>query len=188
MKGIVFNIFEDFISKTFDLATYNKVLDESDMSDQVFVGPESYEDTVFLSLVGSAVKLSGLDVNVAVKAFGKFAFSKLVTKLSYITDDYDNPKDLLMDLDRIIHVEVRKLYPGAITPEFSPKLEGDLIVLNYVSKRQLCGFLEGLLEGMEEFYNVNVEVEKASTAESWETTPMHATTAAAIERVYFIFW
>ncbi len=162
MKGIVFNIFEDFISNTFDLSTYNKVLDESEMSDHVFVGPESYEDSAFLSLVSSAVKISGLDMDVAVKAFGKFSFGKLVTKLSYITDDYDNPTSLLLDLDRIIHVEVRKLYPGAVTPDFSPKLEGDYVILNYTSKRQLCGFLEGLLEGMGEFYKVKVEVDKCS--------------------------
>lgn len=162
MKGVVFNIFEDFITKTFDLGTYNKVLDESDMGDQVFVGPESYEDTKFLSLVGSAVKLSGLDLDVAVKAFGKFAFGRLATKLSYITDDYTDPKQLLLDLDSIIHVEVKKLYPDAETPDFNPILEGDKVILNYTSKRNLCVFLEGLLEGMAEFYKVEVEVEKCS--------------------------
>ena len=64
-----------------------------------------------------------------------------------------------MTLNAIIHPEVRKLYPGADVPEFSfDASTEDLLVMGYRSRRRLCGFAEGLLEGAGDHYGESVRI------------------------------
>ncbi len=52
---------------------------------------------------------------------------------------HDNMLDFLESLDAVIHVEVVKLYPGAITPGFKPdRRSQDVLHLKYESDRNLC--------------------------------------------------
>ena len=58
-----------------------------------------------------------------------------------------------------IHPEVRKLYPGADTPEFDFDASSpEVLVMNYRSKRKLCSLVEGFTEGAASHYNEAVAI------------------------------
>ena len=53
----------------------------------------------------------------------------------------------------MIHVEVAKLYPGAVTPGFSESRRDDKTLhLTYTSERKLCRLAEGLIDGAAKHY------------------------------------
>lgn len=167
MKGVIFNAFQDFVSKNFGMSTYQRVLKETDLEDEVFIGPESYDDEKLLNLVGVSVRLLELSMESAVRSFGRHLFGFLVKRSPHVLEDHKSPRELLLGLDNIIHVEVRKIYEGAETPTFNPELlEDGSIYLSYVSKRGLSPLVEGLLLGMGDFYQVEVSFEKIESQTS----------------------
>jgi predicted hydrocarbon binding protein len=57
----------------------------------------------------------------------------------------------------VIHVEVRKVMPEAITPSIRFEDEGAGARLIYRSPRRLCHLLRGLLAGTAEHFGVAIE-------------------------------
>lgn len=162
MKGVVFNIFESFIVENFSEEAWEEVLEQSNIDDDVFVGPKTYDDATFLALVTTAVKLKGLDFSQAVRLFGKYSFSMLRSKMITLVDQFQTPEELLLNLDGIIHVEVRKLLENANPPKFEVRRVNDALELKYYSTRNLCIFLEGLLDGLAAHYNMKVKYEQTT--------------------------
>lgn len=161
MKGVIFNIFEDFVVTNFSDATWEKVLEDNHKEDEVFIGPKTYDDADLFSLIFSAIKLTNLEADVVIRCFGKFAFKNLKNKID-ISKDFDTPEELLMALDNIIHVEVRKLLEDAHPPKFEVYEENDYIYLKYYSKRNLCILVEGLIEGLATFYGRKVDYQQTT--------------------------
>ena len=56
--------------------------------------------------------------------FGQFMFPAFYKRYPQLIDGHSNMLDFLESLDSVIHVEVVKLYPGAITPGFEPDRRG----------------------------------------------------------------
>lgn len=162
MKGVVFNIFESFIVENFSEEAWEEVLHESKIEEDVFVGPKTYDDSIFFALVTTAVKLKGLDFSQAVRLFGKYSFPMLRSKLITVVDQFTTPEELLLNLDSIIHVEVRKLLDNANPPKFEVIRIDEGLELKYYSKRNLCIFLEGLLDGLAAHYHKKVKYEQVT--------------------------
>jgi len=59
--------------------------------------------------------------------------------------------------------QVRKLYPGADVPVFDYRVvEGDRMLMGYKSKRSLCFFGQGLIEGAAVHYGDDLRVSQPS--------------------------
>lgn len=160
MKGVVFNILEDFTIEKFGVEFWEEILKQNDL-DGVFVGPKTYPDSEFLSLVGSIVAFDKLDLADAIRAFGKFSYPRLAEKIGFLKT-YMTPEEILIDLEDIIHVEVKKLLEDAETPSFDVSFKGGVIFLKYRSSRKFCFFLEGLLDGLADTFDMKLELKKIS--------------------------
>jgi hypothetical protein len=76
-----------------------------------------------------------------------------------LIDGHANMLDFLEGLDSVIHVEVAKLYPGAVTPGFSESRRDDKTLhLTYTSERKLCRLAEGLIDGAATHYGNDYEL------------------------------
>lgn len=70
-------------------------------------------------------------------------------------------RPFLLTLNSVIHPEVRKLYPGADTPEFDFDTSSpEVLVMTYRSKRRLCALAEGLLEGAAAHYREKITIDQ----------------------------
>jgi hypothetical protein len=57
MKGIIFNMLEQFIIETADIDTYEEILDECQFSTaEPFIGPGTYPDADLMQIVGKTVE------------------------------------------------------------------------------------------------------------------------------------
>jgi hypothetical protein len=160
MKGDIFNMFEDFICETWDDETYEKIYASACphlKNKDPYVGPGTYADEDLMTLVGVACDTGNVSQSDAVNAFGKYCFPKLLKKMPELTATYVTPKELLLSVEPIIHVEVRKLYKDTELPRFYYEdKSSDTLTMIYQSKRRLYDFVDGMIQGVSTYYQVPI--------------------------------
>ena len=159
MKGVIFNLLEEFVCEGWGYDTYELVMSSCPAHERgPFIGPGTYPDSVLLAIVAGTAKKLDITVEQAVRAFGKFAMSKLAAKVPELISHLESPKALLMSLENVIHIEVKKIYPMAEPPTFDYEDPADdKLIMHYYSKRNLCVLMEGLLEGLADYYETNLD-------------------------------
>lgn len=162
MKGIIFNHLTDMVEEVFGLETWDMILQEAN-SEGIFVATETYSDKDLLALVAAAHKLSGIPVNDLVRKFGEYMFPKFEQSNPQFFSPDMSLKSFLLSVDRIIHVEVRKLHPDAMLPEFEYKDEEDNeLTMYYNSPRKLCYLAEGLIAGAASHFNTEYTLDHSA--------------------------
>ena len=152
MKGIVMNILAEMVETQLGLEEWNAVLDEAE-EPGIYTSTALYDDARLLKLVGIISNRNGIPANDLVFAFGQYMFPAFYQRYPELIDGHDNMLDFLESLDAVIHVEVVKLYPGAITPGFEPdRRSPNVLHLKYESDRNLCRLAEGLIEGAAKYF------------------------------------
>lgn len=156
MKGVVFNIFEAFVCEGWGEEAYETLLDACPLHTRsgTFIGPETYDDADMVLLVNTACEHFGVTGPNAMRTFGHFMLPELIGKYPSFVESHDNAKSFLQSVEDVIHVEVRKLFKGAVTPSFHYRDPApDQLVIQYSSPRKMCHLMEGLLEGVGDHFD-----------------------------------
>ena len=159
MKGIIFNLLEEFITEGWGEEKYEEILKLCPLhTKQPFVGPGTYPDEDLVAIATSTANKLGISFHQALKSFGKYCFPKLAKKYPDFLTPYNHPKDFLKTVDSIIHVEVKKIFRDAYLPKFIyDDPAQNRLIIEYESKRKLCQFMEGLIEGVSEYFKTKIE-------------------------------
>ncbi len=162
MKGHIFNLLEQFIEETAGADVMDEIYAAcSFTSDGVFVRPGSYPDEDLAEIVEQAVARLGITVPQAHHAFGQWIFPHLADLVPPDAVKRDHPKEVLMDLDRIHEIELKKLWPDAKPPTFRCEDTGpDTMRIVYDSPRQMFDLLEGVLGSVERHYGLAISFER----------------------------
>lgn len=158
MKGVVFNLLESFVVEGWGPEAWEQICDLCPLRTQEpFVGPGTYPDEDLVALAVKAAEILGVSLPDALRAFGRFSFGPLAKKFPTFVEPHDDPVRFLASVDQVIHVEVRKLWPDAVTPSFVyDGVDTRSIRITYASNRKLCHFMEGLLEGVADHFGTPV--------------------------------
>lgn len=160
MKGVIFNVLEDFVDEQFGEGVFDSLVEAAlPDSDGVFVGPGTYPDEELFAIVGKALEVKGLELEPVLKSFGHYLFGKLAEKYPVFVEPYNHPKDFIKTVHGVIHVEVKKLFPEAETPNFKYSNDKeDFLTLTYESKRNLFPLAEGLISGAGDFFKSPIQI------------------------------
>lgn len=163
MKGIIFNLLEEFICANWGDAKYEEVVTACHSSiRRAYVGPGTYPDGELIAIAGTAAGILGVPLPDAVRAFGKFAFARLAERYPVFMEGHSGPKSFLESVEKVIHVEVRKLMRDADPPRFSYRDDGpDGLIIEYRSERKLCALMEGLIEGAGDWFGTPIRQAQA---------------------------
>ncbi|MBX3209977.1 MAG: heme NO-binding domain-containing protein [Labilithrix sp.] len=174
MKGVIFNLLEGFITDGWGEETYDAILSRCPLhTKEPFIGPGTYPDADLFAIVGKTTEKLGIPVADALHAFGKYCFPRLAERFPVFVQGHTHPKSFLKTIDTVIHVEVRKLFKGAVTPRITFVDPGpDALVLRYESTRKVCALMTGLLAGAGEYF---------ATPMSWDETQCTSHGADACE-------
>lgn len=155
MKGIIINLLEEFISERLGDEAYENILEDCSLQTaEPFVGPGSYPDADFMAIAGKAVELMDMSMPDAMRAFGRYCIPKLAEAFPGFMQPHYHPKQFLLTVDSIHYVEVVKLYEDATPPHFQYKdVAKERLLMRYASQRRLCHFMEGLIEGVAQYYD-----------------------------------
>lgn len=164
MKGVVFNILEAFVVENFGEDAYDDILDLCPAAGEVsFVGPKTYDDGLMLEIVGAACKHLDVPAEAALRSFGRFAFPHLAKSFPVFVDNQTDALAFLETVDEIIHVEVAKLMEGSVLPGMQfRRREDDTLVIEYDSARKMCHLLEGLLDGVGDWFETPLTYRQTS--------------------------
>ena len=117
MKGIVFNLLEDVVTRAHGAATWDALLDEANVGG-AYTSLGSYPDEEAFKLVMAASRALGLKPEEVLRWFGREAMPVLAQKYPGFFTPHKTVRPFLLTLNSIIHPEVRKIYPGADVPVF----------------------------------------------------------------------
>jgi len=159
MKGVVFNLLEAFIIEGWGEDTLDDIMEVCPLhTTEPFVGPKTYPDADLFAIVGAACAKLGVSTDVAVRAFGKFSFPHLAGRFPVFLEGHDSARSFLLSVHDVIHVEVNKLMEGSVLPDFVYR-EGPngTLIIDYYSRRKLCFFMEGLIDGVAEHFGERIE-------------------------------
>lgn len=175
MKGAIFNIFEDFVVEHHGEDTYDEILESCKLqTDGIFVGPGTYPDADLLEIVGKTIEKLGVPLDQALLSFGQYLFKGLHRGHPNFAESQPNLKSFLESIDGVIHIEVNKLYPDAVTPKFeyhSP--DADTLEITYTSKRNLPDLVEGLILGAADHFKEKVQISRSSVDDAKSVWKFH---------------
>lgn len=156
MKGVVFNLLEEAVTRAFGADTWDALVDSAGVSG-AYTSLGNYPDDDVEALVAAAGRALSLDRDAVLRWFGVNA----MPILAELYPDFFRAADaraFVEGINTIIHAEVRKIYPGAACPHFRMRAHpsGDL-VMDYLSTRNMCALAQGFVEGAAAWFGETVE-------------------------------
>jgi hypothetical protein len=147
VKGVVFNLLEEAVTRDFGAETWEALLDASSV-DGAYTAVGSYPDEELVTIVSAASSSLGKPAGDLLRWFGRAAMPDLAARYPAFFESHRTTRSFLLTLNDIIHPEVRKLYPGAQAPDFEfDTSSAEVLDMRYRSHRQFCELAEGLIEG-----------------------------------------
>jgi predicted hydrocarbon binding protein len=160
MKGIVFVKFNEFVEELWGEDFWDELLGEAELpSEGIYTTVGTHDDLELFTLIGLIVEKKNISSNDAQLAFGKWVFKELYNVAPPGTHDFKDVFEFLHAVQDIIHVEVKKINPDTILPQFKLLSESaTALTFHYQSPRKLCVFCEGIIYGLAEFTKQRVKV------------------------------
>lgn len=161
MKGIVFNVLQEIVQESAGEEAWDDVIERAGVSG-VYTSLGSYSDDELGAIASVLAADAGLSIPDALRWVGEQSIPHFHTRYPRLFD-HDGTLAMVLALNRIIHPEVYKLYPGAEPPQFEyTSVDAQHLQIKYISRRQMCTFAEGLVLGAAKIYNESVEVSQSS--------------------------
>ena len=145
-------VLSEMVESQFGMREWNEVLDDAGLTG-VYTSSALYSDKELLMLVGIISERNQIPVDDLIFAFGRYLFPAFASRYPKLISPYDNLLDYLASIDSVIHVEVKKFHPDAVTPVFShERLSDRQLRLEYQSERHFCRLALGLIDGAAEHF------------------------------------
>ena len=140
--------------------TWDDLLDGAGL-DGVYTSLGNYPDEELFLLVGEASRALDVEPDEVVRWFGRNAIPHFAGSYPQLFEPHTDTRSFVLTLNGIIHPEVRKLYPGAIVPDFDFDTPSpDSLSMGYYSPRKMCSFAEGLLLGAADHYGEQADIQQ----------------------------
>lgn len=163
MKGLIFTEFMEMVEATWSLDRVDSIIVESQVaSGGAYTSVGTYPHEEMVALVTALAKQTQIPVPDLLRVFGKHLFSRFA--LGYprffvgITDSFQ----FLAGIEKIIHAEVRKLYPDAELPTFEVESAPGRMSLTYFSEHPFAELAHGLIEGCVAHFGNDITVQRES--------------------------
>jgi hypothetical protein len=161
MKGMVFTAFLEMVEKNFSADMVDDIIDDANLpSGGAYTAVGTYDHTELVSMVVALSKRTGIPASDLVEIFGENMFSLFYINYSNFFTDVPNAFTFLLGVDKVIHVEVLKLYPDARLPKFDCELNGDTLSMIYRSPRCFSDLALGLIRGCGKHFAENLHIER----------------------------
>ncbi|MEO1128594.1 MAG: heme NO-binding domain-containing protein [Planctomycetota bacterium] len=165
MKGLIFTEFLAFLREQGGESLAEGIIEAAGV-EGTYSGVGTYDVGELEALVGSACERLDLTRDQGLRMFGEWVFSSLAASYGTMLEHISGTFDLLRVLDRVIHVEVRKLDHLAELPSFDVLVDTpDRMELHYSSTRRMSALALGLMRGCIAYFGEELDATIISTSE-----------------------
>ena len=158
MKGIVFNLLEEVVTRDFGADAWDGILEISQGAG-AYTSLGNYSDAEMLSLVSAAAAQLQITAPEVLRWFGENAMPLLKERYGVLFANHGSSRSFVLSVNSIIHPEVRKLYSGANCPFFHFREGGDgSVMMEYGSSRKMCDLAHGFVRGAAKIFGEDVMI------------------------------
>lgn len=158
MKGIILNLVEDVVRREHGDDYWDDVVDASGLAAS-YTSLGTYPDQEVETLARVVAEREGSTSPEVIRHVGHEGMAMLAARYPGFFEPHDGLRSFLLSLNTVVHPEVRRLYPGAVIPDFEHVFPSpDVIELVYRSERGRCDLAEGLVLGAADHYGEHVAV------------------------------
>ncbi len=160
MKGIIFVKFCEFVEEKWSDDVLDHIITKSHLpSSGAYVATLTYDDSELVALLTHLSVLSGEDIPELLLTFGRWVFDHLYQSMPNHEGRFTDVFESLIAVQSVIHVDVKKLSPDVILPEFVFLQQTDSkLVFEYQSPRALCKLCEGLILGLSDHTQQKIRI------------------------------
>lgn len=152
LKGILFNLLEHVVTREYGADTWDELLDTAGL-EGAYTSLGNYADADILGLISATSDKLDMTPDAVLRWFGRRAMPLMAERYPEFFSTHSSCRGFLLSLNQVIHPEVRKLYPGAVTPLFNFTDGGaGALIVEYKSERRLCALAEGFMLGAAEHF------------------------------------
>jgi hypothetical protein len=162
MKGLVFTEFLEMVEQQFGLPIVDKMIGQSNTdTNGAYTAVGTYPHGELVSLVINLHHQTGIPVPDLLKTYGRYLFGRLAILYPNLLTGVASAFDLIENLESIIHVEVKKLYPDANPPMFiTESRTAEQLIVTYQSHRSMGDVAEGLINGCGDYYQETFDIKQ----------------------------
>ncbi len=148
MKGIVYTLFQDMVEDEFGLDVWEYLIENAQLaSEGIYTSVKTYPDEEIVQLITQLSAHTGTAAPALIEHFGHYLLPNLMGSLPATVNRYSDLWSFMSAIDGVIHMEVQKLNPDALTPEIKViEYHGDRMDVSYKSPRKLCFLAIGLIK------------------------------------------
>ena len=158
MKGIIFNLAEEVVSREHGDEMWDGILEDANVSG-TYTSLGSYPDGEMFAIIAAAAERLDTDPQTMLRHLAEGAMPLLAERYPHFFAAHRDACSFVLTLNDIIHPEVRKLYPGAEVPTFTyEQHDSRTVTMGYASPRRLCILAEGFIRGAARHYGQDVKV------------------------------
>lgn len=164
MYGMVNEAIRSLITEEFGEQTWESVRTKAE-SPSTFAPFQMYDDSVTYGLVGACVDVLGLPAESVLRTFGNYWVQNIATK--YYADLMNRTGSdfvtFVKNLDHM-HARIQTTFRGYEPPSFRIlEMDSGRFQIDYYSQREgLLPFVEGLLEGLAKYFEVQMSLDHVS--------------------------
>jgi hypothetical protein len=161
MKGIVFTEFLEMVESVFSADVVDQIIESSELeSGGAYAAVGTYDHREIVALVTRLSEQQGTPVPDLLKAFGRHLFGRFSAVYPQFFEGRTSAFEFLEHVEKTVHVEVLKLYPGAELPTFETSQDGDTMIMVYRSPRRMADLAEGLIVGCGEHFGEPLAIDR----------------------------
>lgn len=162
MKGVIFTEFLEMVEEAFSPEIADQIIEASQLaSDGAYTALGNYSHQEILRLVTHLSEQTDIPVADLVKTFGKRLTNRFAISHPNFFTEADSVFTFLENIDRNVHVEVKKLYEDANPPSFDySQPQSGKMIMTYRSKRPFSDLAEGLILGAVQHFGENIKVSR----------------------------
>lgn len=162
MKGIIFTEFLEMAEEKFGYEIVDEILENAkDPHNGAYTSVGTYGHSHLVQLIVELHKKTNVPLEVLLSTYGEYLFPKLVKSHPDLLKGITGTFQLLMNVDGLIHSEVRKLYPEANPPQIKgEQIDAYTMKVRYDSHRSMGDVAIGLMHGCAAYFGEKLEIEK----------------------------
>jgi hypothetical protein len=160
LKGIIFSEFLNLVEAKFGLETVDEIIEKSDLeSEGIYTSIGTYSFSEMLQLLNHLSSKTNILIDDLLLIYAEHFFSVIEDSYPGLLASYKDPIEMISSIENHIHVEVRKIYPGAELPTFIVKEKNkNSLIMIYKSSRAMHHFGLGLMNKTFEYFNSKASI------------------------------
>lgn len=162
MHGIIHRTLKQYITDRADESGWRRVRRAAGVDTELYLPVSHYPDSEVIDVLGTLADRTGHSEAAIKRDFGKYLAPALLDTFETQFERDWTAIDAVEGLGRV-YVQVLDEDGDPNAARITTRRSGpDTVVVNYRSRRRLCPLLEGLVEGVAEAYDTDVEIDATS--------------------------